>query len=650
MTWLPTKLGRTLQVRQLSASAAAASLTSAAASTSRRRFFTRYAFAVQYHGGNNTLGFTYQGPKGENCVIYNNNNISNESKLFPVADLRGYESIEGRIRRALTRLVGEDNYTNIKVSSRTDRGVHAWRNTFHVDIRSRRHTDSNSSSDSSNSSSNSASSSSSSSSSSDNGDEDGGGGGGGPMAQQRKVWCPKKLVHGLNFYLTRLPSIPDHDTNDDDDDADIVSDKENNIQVEGDANSSKLLLLLPHDSTNDDHITLSLEEEEEDDTDTSNCHHVRGSSFNYHHHHHHHHQQHRNNNIFILSSAIAPVTTTQPNPNYDPNTTTSILDSSSSSSSSTNHSNPKYLPWDVQYTATKRTYAYRILYSYDNNDDDCNNDDRNSTIITTTFSSSSANECNNKEYNKGGETTDLQQQLYTVCSSNKYYANVFEHDRVWHIHDHEKTKTTKKTHITTAINEAASKHCNNNNNNKYKGLDIDAMYQAGQYLVGTHDFTSFRSKGCQRSSPIVTLDEITINQEPYHQCYHHHVGGGGGGGEGILSAVWKQKSMQQQQQQQHLTVGEDQDLLRHNYQSTLHQSSSSSSVHLITIVISGKSFLYHQVRNIVACLVNVGKGRLKPSDVKLILEKRDRRTCSSYGIAPPQGLFLVNVEHGDFNF
>mmetsp|Transcript_10073 Transcript_10073/g.20997 ORF Transcript_10073/g.20997 Transcript_10073/m.20997 type:complete len:244 (-) Transcript_10073:667-1398(-) len=113
--------------------------------------FIRYAFSVQYHGGN-SLGFSYQGPKAENCIVYHPSSLSdraedadathNEDIILSApkqqtiqADLRGLESIEGRIRRALDHLVGRDGYQNIRVSSRTDRGVHAWRNTFHVDIR-----------------------------------------------------------------------------------------------------------------------------------------------------------------------------------------------------------------------------------------------------------------------------------------------------------------------------------------------------------------------------------------------------------------------------------------------------------------------------------------------------------------------------------
>lgn len=60
------------------------------------RVYTRYALAVQYHGGN-FLGFSYQGPKGENCIVY-------DKRKKVKADLRGFETVEGRIRRALDQL------------------------------------------------------------------------------------------------------------------------------------------------------------------------------------------------------------------------------------------------------------------------------------------------------------------------------------------------------------------------------------------------------------------------------------------------------------------------------------------------------------------------------------------------------------------
>jgi tRNA pseudouridine38-40 synthase len=89
----------------------------------RRPDFRRFAFSVQYHGSS-FLGFTHQGEHQENCILPDG------------TDLRGYTSVETRLRQALTDLLGANRYENIQVSSRTDRGVHAIKNTFHVDIAS----------------------------------------------------------------------------------------------------------------------------------------------------------------------------------------------------------------------------------------------------------------------------------------------------------------------------------------------------------------------------------------------------------------------------------------------------------------------------------------------------------------------------------
>ena len=412
------------------------------------RQWRRYACAVQYHGGN-ALGFSYQGPKGENCLVYeprSNNTIIQ-------ADLRGLESIEGRIRRALNCLVGKGNYQNIQVSSRTDRGVHAWRNTFQVDIRPRLPKE---------------------------------------ACSQTKIMSegkaetskpqslgPKNLVHGLNFYLARLTSSPPED--------------------ECDANTQDSLK-----------------------NQTRQC----------------------NNTIRILSAGMAP-STRVPNPSYDPNLPQDA-------------DNPIDLPWDVRFTATRRTYAYRILHSFDNEDGSFDND-----------------------------------EVYTTATYNSF---PFEDDRVWRIHekrlDHLRNRKAPQRNTLS--------------------LDIDSMNLAGKYLTGTHDFTSFRGKGCQRSSPIVTIESIQCFTENYH----------GESGEGMLNAALRRNASR--------------DMNNHD------------TLQLVTIVITGNSFVYHQVRNIVAYLVEVGQGKKSAEDVRTILDKKDR-SCA-VGMAPPQGLFLVDVDHGDFKF
>jgi len=41
-------------------------------------------------------------------------------------------------------------------------------------------------------------------------------------------------------------------------------------------------------------------------------------------------------------------------------------------------------------------------------------------------------------------------------------------------------------------------------------LDVDAMHEAAQVLVGQHDFTTFRDGQCQAKSPLKTMDEIQV--------------------------------------------------------------------------------------------------------------------------------------------
>ena len=108
-------------------------------------------------------------------------------------------------------------------------------------------------------------------------------------------------------------------------------------------------------------------------------------------------------------------------------------------------------------------------------------------------------------------------------------------------------------------------------------LDVEKMREGAKYLLGNHDFSSFRGAGCQAKSPVKTLDKIEIIQNKDE----------------------------------------------------------------IIFVVEAKSFIYHQVRNIVGTLKCVGDGKLKPEDVKTILEKKDRRFAGP--TAPACGLYLSKV-------
>jgi tRNA pseudouridine38-40 synthase len=91
-------------------------------------------------------------------------------------------------------------------------------------------------------------------------------------------------------------------------------------------------------------------------------------------------------------------------------------------------------------------------------------------------------------------------------------------------------------------------------------LHADAMHEAAQVLVGTHDFTTFRSVHCQSASPVKTLDRLSVQR-----------------------------------------LGET-----------------------IEIEAAARSFLHHQVRSMVGCLELVGRGKWEVADLKAALEARDR--------------------------
>lgn len=108
-------------------------------------------------------------------------------------------------------------------------------------------------------------------------------------------------------------------------------------------------------------------------------------------------------------------------------------------------------------------------------------------------------------------------------------------------------------------------------------LDVTAMQQAAAALVGQHDFTSFRATACQAKSPVRTLDRLAVAR-----------------------------------------AGD-----------------------IVTIEADARSFLHHQVRNIVGTLKLVGEGAWLPTRVAEALAARHRAAAGP--TAPPDGLTLVGV-------
>jgi len=117
----------------------------------------------------------------------------------------------------------------------------------------------------------------------------------------------------------------------------------------------------------------------------------------------------------------------------------------------------------------------------------------------------------------------------------------------------------------------------------FRALDEQAMAEAAQALVGTHDFKSYQSTGSMRLTTERTIYDLVV-----------------------------------QRREAELTSR-------------------------VIIEVEANGFLYNMVRNIAGTLVQIGKGAEPISFAATALAARDRRAAGM--TAPPQGLFLIGVEY-----
>ena len=113
----------------------------------------------------------------------------------------------------------------------------------------------------------------------------------------------------------------------------------------------------------------------------------------------------------------------------------------------------------------------------------------------------------------------------------------------------------------------------------YRGLDAEAMQQAASYLLGEHDFSSFRASACQALSPVKTMQRIDISHrgEP-------------------MQRYWR-------------------------------------------FEFEANAFLHHMIRNLMGCLLMVGDGRKPPEWILDVLAKRDRDAAAP--TFSPDGLYFL---------
>ncbi len=146
---------------------------------------------------------------------------------------------------------------------------------------------------------------------------------------------------------------------------------------------------------------------------------------------------------------------------------------------------------------------------------------------------------------------DAQNKLYIYRIINRQAFLTFDKDLAWHIK---------------------------------RPLDVHMMHQAAQFILGKHDFSTFRDSECQAKNPIRTLERLDV------------------------------QSFQ-----------------------------TFNGVQEILIEAEAQSFLHHMVRNIVGTLSLVGEGKWKPEDIIRALQAKDRKAGGP--TAPPDGLYLVRIDY-----
>lgn len=111
-------------------------------------------------------------------------------------------------------------------------------------------------------------------------------------------------------------------------------------------------------------------------------------------------------------------------------------------------------------------------------------------------------------------------------------------------------------------------------------LDLEVMRKAAQFLIGTHDFSCFCATGTHVKDRVRTIIDIEIK---------------------------------------------------------------TCDDGLIEIKLESHGFLKYMVRNIIGTLVEVGRGKRKPEEMKVIIESRNRKIAGV--TAPACGLFLKEVKY-----
>ncbi|XP_047527674.1 tRNA pseudouridine synthase-like 1 [Vanessa atalanta] len=131
-----------------------------------------------------------------------------------------------------------------------------------------------------------------------------------------------------------------------------------------------------------------------------------------------------------------------------------------------------------------------------------------------------------------------------------------------------------------------------------KEFDIEKFKEGAKYLVGYHDFTTFKKFDKLKQNKHNRREIKSIDVRPGRPCV------------------------------------------------TTYTSQSNNCFNYWDITIKGRAFVHNQIRRMIGTLISVAKGKLKPEDVKVMLQVPSKHSWHSFITSClPDGLYLCNVAY-----
>jgi tRNA pseudouridine(38-40) synthase len=196
-------------------------------------------------------------------------------------------------------------------------------------------------------------------------------------------------------------------------------------------------------------------------------------------------------------------------------------------------------------------------------------------------------------------------------------------------------------------------------------LDVDAMQEAANRLLGTHDFRSFETNWPNKATSVRTVMDLQVVRTEPGSFFQ---------GRSMLRERREARDERREPEAGPRASDEEWTVSRSETAATLTPSPSpggrgepavgsghppsaishpptknqeprtkDSQSEFIVIEIEADGFLYNMVRTITGTLVNVGRGTWTPDDVEQILKAQNRMRAGD--TCPAEGLYLVEVHY-----